>query len=152
MKRYRVTLTMAEREELDRLLGRGKADVRKLKHARVLLQADEAEGSLAWADERITEANGVGLATVQRLRRRFVEEGLAAALSPYRKGGRLYGTKLDGGQEAHLIALACSAPPDGYGKWTLRLLARRMVELEHVDTLSHETVRQTLKKTRSSRI
>jgi len=139
-------MTAAEREELCRLLARGKADVRKLKHARVLLQADEAESSPARTDEQVAEANGIGLATVQRLRQRFVEEGLAAALSPYRKGGRIYGTKLDGAQEAHLIAMACSAPPDGCGRWTLRLLARRMVELEHVDTLSHETVRQTLKK------
>ncbi len=151
MKRYRVTLTGEEREEIGRLLARGKADVRKLKHAQVLLKADEAEGGPGWTDERIVGALDVGLAPVQRLRRRFVEEGFAAALSPYRKGGRVYDTRLDGVQEAHLIALACSAPPDGRGRWTLRLLARRMVELEHADTLSHETVRQTLKKTRSSR-
>src|SRR4051794_26202267 len=105
MKRYRVTLTAAERDEPGRLLARGRADVRKLKHARALLQADEAEGSPARTDEGVAEAAGVGLATVQRLRRRFVEEGLAAALSPYREGGRTYGRKLDGGQEAHLIAL-----------------------------------------------
>ena len=152
MRRYRVTLTAAEREELGRRLARGRADVRKLRHARVLLQADEAEGSPARTDERVAEAAGVALATVRRLRRRLVEEGFAAALSPYRKGGRIYGRKLDGGQEAHLIALACSAPPDGRGRWSLRLLARRMVELEYADTLSHETVRQALKKTSSSRI
>lgn len=152
MKRYRVTLTKEEREELGRLLGRGKADVRKLKHAQVLLKADEAEAGPGWADERIAEVLEVGLTTVQRLRRRFVEEGLAAALSPYRIGRRLYATKLDGKQEAQLIALACSSPPEGHGRWTLRLLAGRMVELEHADTLSHETVRQTLKKTSSSRI
>jgi transposase len=151
MKRYRVTLRAEEREELGRLLARGKADVRKLKHAQILLKADEAEAGPGWADERIAEALEVGLTTVQRLRRRFVEEGLAAALSPYRGGKRLYVTKLDGEQEAHLIALACSSPPEGQDRWTLRLLAGRMVELQHVDTLSHETVRQTLKKTRSSR-
>jgi transposase len=151
MKRYRVTLTGEEREGLGRLLARGKADVRKLKHAQVLLKADEAEAGPGWTDERIVEALDVGLATVQRLRRRFVEEGLAAALGPYRGGGRAYGRKLDGEQEAHLIALACPTPPDGHGRWSLRLLARRMVELERVDALSHETVRQTLKKTRSSR-
>jgi transposase len=150
MKRYRVTLTDEEREAIGRLLARGKTDVRKLKHARILLKADEAAGGPGWTDERIVEALDVGLATVQRLRQRFVEEGFAAALSHYRGGGRIYGTRLDGAQEAHLIALACSAPPDGHGRWTLRLLARRMVELEHVDALSHETVRQTLKKTRSS--
>jgi transposase len=151
MKRYRVTLTGEEREELGRLLARGKADVRRLRHAQVLLKADEAAAGPGWADERIAEALEVGLATVQRLRRRFVEEGLAAALSPYRGGKRIYTTKLDGQQEAQLIALACSTPPEGQARWTLRLLAGRMVELEHVDTLSHETVRQTLKKTRSSR-
>ena len=151
MERYRVTLTGEEREGLGRLLARGKAAVRKLKHARVLLKADEAEAGPGWTDERIVEALDVGLATVQRLRRRFVEEGLAAALGPYRGGGRAYGRKLDGEQEAHLIALACPTPPDGHGRWSLRLLARRMVELERVDALSHETVRQTLKKTRSSR-
>jgi transposase len=151
MKRYRVTLRAEEREELGRLLARGKADVRKLKHAQILLKADQAEAGPGWADERIAETLEVGLTTVQRLRRRFVEEGLAAALSPYRGGKRLYVTKLDGEQEAHLIALACSTPPEGQDRWTLRLLAGRMVELQHVDTLSHETVRQTLKKTRSSR-
>ena len=150
-KKYRVTLTAAEREELGRLLARGKADVRRLKHAQILLKADEAAGGPAWGDGRIAEAVGVGLATVPRVRQRFVEEGLAAALSPYRGGGRIYATKLDGEQEAHLVALACSEPPEGHGRWTLRLLARRMVELRHVASVSHETVRQALKKTRSSR-
>lgn len=152
MKRYRVTLRAEEREELGRLLARGKADVRRLKHAQVLLKADQAEGGPAWPDERIVAALNVGIATVQRLRQRFVLEGLQAALSPYRVGQRLYQRKLDGEQEAKLIALACSTPPVERGRWTLRLLAGRMVELQHVDTLSHETVRQTLKKTRSSRI
>lgn len=146
MKKYRVTLTVAERHELERLLARGKADVRKLKHAQVLLKADQAEGGPAWTDERIVEALQVGSATVERLRRRFVEEGLQAALSPYRVGKRLYQRKLDGEQEAKLIALACATPPDEHARWTLRLLAGRMVELQHVDSLSHETVRQTLKK------
>ena len=151
MKRYRVTLTGEEREEIGRLLARGRTDVRKLRHAQVLLRADEAEGGPGWTDGRIVEAPDVGPATVQRLRRRFVEEGFAAALSPYRRGGRVYDTKLDGEREAHLIALACSTPPDGHGRWSLRLLARRMVELEHADVLSHETVRRTLKKTHSNR-
>ena len=146
MKRYRVTLTETEREELAALLARGKADVRKLKHAQVLLKADEAEGGPGWADVRIAEAVGVGVATVERLRQRFVEEGFAAALSPYRGGKRVYDKKLDGAQEAHLIALACSTPPEGRARWTLRLLADRMVELQYTDSVSHETVRRTLKK------
>ena len=151
MKKYRVTLTAAERDELERLLARGKADVRKLKHAQVLLKADQAEGGSAWTDERIVAVLDVGVATVQRLRQRFVEEGLQAALRPYRVGKRLYQRKLDGEQEAKLLALACSTPPEEHGRWTLRLLAGRMVELKHVDPVSHETVRQVLKKTRSSR-
>jgi transposase len=151
-KKYRVTLTAAEREELAGLLARGKADVRRLKHAQILLKADEAEGGPGWSDERTAEAVGVGLTTVERIRQRFVEEGLASALSPYRGGKRVYERKLDGEQEAHLIALACATPPAGHARWTLRLLARRMVELAYVDALSHETVRQTLKKTRSNRI
>ena len=150
-KKYRVTLTAAEREGLGGLLARGKADVRRLKHAQILLKADEAEGGPGWPDERIAEAVGVGTTTVERIRQRFVEEGLASALSPYRGGKRIYARKLDGEQEAHLIALACSAPPEGQARWTLRLLANRMVELAYVDALSHETVRQALKKTHSSR-
>ena len=152
VKRYRVTLTGAEREELAALLARGKADVCKLKHAQVLLRADEGEaadgtdGGPGWCDTRIAEAVGVGVATVQRLRQRFVEEGFAAALGTYRSGTRAYERKLDGAQEAHLIALACGAAPDGRARWTLRLLASRMVELRHADVVSHETVRQTLKK------
>jgi transposase len=151
MKKYRVTLTAAERDELERLLARGKADVRKLKHAQVLLKADQAEGGSAWTDERIVAALDVGVATVQRLRQRFVEEGLRAALRPYRVGKRVYPRKLDGEQEAKLIALACSTPPEEHGRWTLRLLAGRMVELQHVDSLSHETVRQTLKESRTAK-
>ena len=148
-KKYRVTLTPAERAELEGVLARGKADVRRLRHAQILLKTDQAEGGPAWPDSRIAEALNVGITTVERVRQRFVEEGLASALSPYRGGKRIYQRKLDGTQEAHLIALACSAPPEGRGRWTLRLLARRMVELAYVDTLSYETVRQTLKKERA---
>ena len=147
-KKYRVTLTRAEREELERLRARGKADVRKIKHAHIRLKADEAESGPAWPDARIAEAFEAGITTVERVRQRFVEEGFASALSPYRGGKRLYERKLDGAQEAHLIALACSAPPVGQARWTLRLLAQHMVELAYVDTLSYETVRQTLKKER----
>jgi transposase len=151
-KQYRVTLTAAERAELAGLLSRGKADVRCLKHAQILLKADEAADGPGWTDGRIAAAFDVGIATIERLRRRFVEAGLEAALRNYRTGTRLYRPKLDGAAAAHLIALACGAPPAGRARWTLRLLASRMVELAHVDALSHETVRQTLKKTSSSRI
>jgi hypothetical protein len=150
MKKYRVTLEAEEREELRRLLSRGKGEVRMLKHAQILLKADEAADGPGWDDVRIAEAIGVAAATVQRVRERFVQEGFAAALRLYRKGSRLYRTKLDGKQEAQLIALACSAPPEGRGRWTLRLLADKMVALNYVDEVSYETIRQTLKKTNLS--
>jgi transposase len=143
-KKYRVTLTPEEREVLRRMIARGKAAARKLAHARVLLQADE--GGPARADEDIAAALNVSVRTIERVRQRFVEQGLEAALLP-KPTKRIYAHKLDGEQEAHLIALACSAPPEGKGRWTLRLLAEQMVELQHVDALSYETVRQALKKT-----
>ena len=154
VKKYRVTLTGAERDELAAVLARGKADVRKLKHAQALLRADEAAAEAAdgtdagpgWSDIRVAEAVGVGVATVQRLRQRFVEDGFVAALSTYRMGERVHERKLDGAQEAHLVALACGTPPEGRARWTLRLLADRLVELRHTDAVSHETVRQVLKK------
>ena len=150
-KKYHVTLTPEERAELGAMVNAGRAAARKLTHARVLLKADEAEGGPAWADDRIADALGVGLATVARVRERFVEEGTAAALVP-RPSARAYARKLDGAGEARLTQLACSAPPDGRGRWTLRLLADRMVVLGHAgDGLSYETVRRALKKTCSSR-
>jgi transposase len=151
-KRYRVTLDASEREALEALLARGKADARRLTHARILLKADESENGPGWSDARIAEAIECGEATVERIRKRFVEEGLELALSPYRTPRREYRPKLDGEQEARLITLACSAPPEGRSRWTLRLLADVLVELEVVDSVSHETVRQTLKKTSCGRI
>ena len=146
-KRYRVTLTAEEREMLSGMISRGKADARKLAHARVLLQADASDGGPDWTDTRIAEAVRVSVRTIERVRQRFVEEGLEAALLP-RPSPRVYARKLDG-EEAKLVALACSGPPEGKKGWTLRLLAERMVELEIVPELSHETVRQTLKKERA---
>ena len=144
-KRYRVTLTAEEREGLGGMISRGKADARQLAHARVLLQADASEGGPGWTDTRIAEAVRVSVRTIERVRQRFVEEGLEAALLP-KPSRRVYPRKLDGAQEAKLLALACSEPPEDKRRWTLRLLAERMVELEVVPDLSHETVRQTLKK------
>jgi transposase len=149
MKKYVVTLTQEERQILQEMLSRGKAAARKLMHARILLKADAAPGGPNWPDARIAEALEVGQATVERLRKRFVEEGLEAALAP-RPSRRQYPRKLDGDGEAHLIALACQEPPDGHSRWTLRLLAGRMVELDYVDRISYQTVRRTLKKTNSS--
>lgn len=149
-KRYRVTLTAEERDELRRMISRGKADARKLARARVLLLADEAGGGPARVDEEIASALDVSVRTIERARQRFVDRGLAAALLP-KPSKRIYARKLDGEQEAYLLALACARPPEGKARWSLRLLAERMVALEHAATLSHETVRQTLKKTSSSR-
>jgi hypothetical protein len=146
VKKYHVTLEAEERGELEQLLSKGKAAARKLTHARILLQTDESPGGPARKDETIADFLHVDVKTVERVRQRFVEQGFEAALVP-KPTSRKYLRKLDGAAEAHLIALACSAPPGGHSGWTLRLLAGRMVELEYADSLSHETVRQTLKKT-----
>ncbi len=149
-KKYIVTLMEEERRMLQEMLSRGKAAARKLMHARILLKADAAAGGPAWEDQRIAEALEVGRATVERVRQEFVEEGFDAALER-RKPRRVYRRKLDGDGEAHLVALACQEPPEGHSRWTLQLLADRMVQLEYVDQISYQTVRRTLKKTRSSR-
>jgi transposase len=149
-KKYIVTLRQAERQMLQEMLSRGKAAARKLVHARILLKADAGGGGPAWSDEAIAEGLEVGRATVERVRKEFVEEGLQAALER-RKPRREYLRKLDGEGEAHLIALACSQPPEGYARWTVRLLAERMVALEYVEEVSKSTVAETLKRTRSSR-
>ncbi len=150
MKKYVVTLTDEEREELRRMLASGKGAARKLMHARILLKADSSKAGPGWDDARIAEALDIGTATIERVRRQFVEEGLEAALTR-RRPRREYQRKLDGDGEAHLIALACSPAPEGRKRWTLQLLADRMVALEYVEELSDETVRRVLKKTNSSR-
>ena len=149
-KFYRVTLTEQERQELRKLVSTGKAAAQKLVRARVVLLADQAGGGPGKSDAEIVEALGCGRATVERLRKRFVEEGLEVVLDPP-PGKRIYERRLDGKAEAHLVALACGAPPQGRARWTLRLLADRMVALEYVEQVSYETVRQTLKKTNLSR-
>jgi len=145
-KKYIVTLTQEERGELVALVSRGKCSSRKLTHARILLKADAGEDGPVWGDAAIAEGLDVGKATVERVRREFVEEGLEAALER-KKPRREYRRKLDGDGEAHLIALACSQAPEGRSRWTLRLLADRIVELEYVEDISYETVRRVLKKT-----
>jgi transposase len=151
MKRYKVTLTPEERCHLRDLIAAGKAAAQRLARARILLKADAALGGPAWTDPRIAAAVEVGTATVERIRRRFVAEGLEAALGRKKQQRPSRERKLDGRAEARLIALACSAPPAGRKEWTMRLLADRLVELEVVDTISDETVRRVLKKTKSSR-
>jgi len=148
-KRYRVTLTDEERRELQSMVSAGKAAARKLVRARVLLLADQAEGGPAKSDPEIVDALGCGRATVERVRKHFVEEGLEETLQP-KPSTRVYERRLDGKAEAHLIALACGAPPEGRCRWTLRLLGDRLVALGHVESIAHETVRRTLKKTNLS--
>jgi transposase len=148
-KKYIVTLSREERRILREWLSRGKAAARKLMHARILLKADVSPGGPGWDDQKIAEGLEVGRATVERLRKAFVEEGLEAALER-RQPRRQYRRKLDGDGEAHLVALACQAPPEGRSRWTLRLLADRLVQLEYVDAISYQTVHRTLKKTNSS--
>jgi len=145
-KKYVVRLTADDRRALKDVCTKGVAPALTLRHAQILLKADQSEGAPAWPDARICEAFEVERDTVERLRKQYVEAGRAAALVRKRPPPRQ--RKLDGEAEAHLIATACSAPPAGHTRWTLRLLAGKLVELEQVDTVSHETVRQILKKTR----
>lgn len=148
-KRYTVILTQSEREQLKQLIAAGTAPARKLIHARILLKADQGPDGPGLVDQAIAEAVEVSQPTVSRVRKQFVEEGLEAALNR-RAPRREYQRKLDGEQEARLIALTCSKPPAGQARWSLRLLADKLVELEVVDTVSFQTVRRTLKKTSSS--
>ena len=149
MKKYKVALTDSEREDLNQLIRKGKA-ARKLVHARILLKADEAEGQTGWSDTAISEAVSVSVSTIERVRERFVEDGVTAALDA-KAPRHEYQRNLKGEQEAHLVALVCSQPPADSRRWTLQLLADTMVELNYVDAVSRETIRQTLKKMNLSR-
>lgn len=144
-KRFIVRLSGEERDHLEALIAKGKAAARTLTRARILLKADCSDPGPAWSDEEIGRALDVGTITVHRVRRDFVEGGLDGALvrRPIPRRRRM----LDGEQEARLIALACGQPPAGRRRWTLRLLADKMVELGHIDEVSHETIRRALKKT-----
>lgn len=149
-KIYRVRLTDEERGDLKSLTNKGRASARRQTHARILLLCDEDREGGGRTDAEIAEALDIGSATVGRVRRRCVEEGVEAALE--RKPQRNRRSKvLDGEAEARLVAAACGEPPEGRAKWTLRLLAERLVELEVVESVSIETVRRTLEKTISSR-
>lgn len=146
MKKYKVTLTDEERIQLQQMISGGKAAARKLMHARILLKADASEGGPNWKDEQISQSLEVGTATVERVRKQFVEQGLEAALER-RKPDREYERRLDGVGEAHLIAMVCGQAPSGREHWTMQLLAEGMVGLGYVESVSRETVRRTLKKT-----
>ncbi len=144
-KKYIVSLTSEERKELEKLTTTGKAAAYKVNHARILLKSDINQEGGGWLDAAISQALDMSVSTIERVRQRFVEQGLEAALGR-KQQQRRKAPCLDGEQEAHLLAITCSEPPKGRGHWSLRLLAERMVELGYVETVSHETVRQTLKK------
>jgi transposase len=148
--KYIVTLTADERHHLENLISSGKHSARSITRARILLKTDCGPKGPGEDDEEIVAALDTSLSTVHRVRERFVTESLDAAVNT-RSPKRVYERRLDGTQEAQLIALACSAPPEGRGRWTMQLLASRLVELGYVERVSKETVRTTLKKTRSSR-
>lgn len=147
MKKYIVRLSGEERKSLKGLVSSGKGPARMFTRARILLKADVGEGGPGWPDEKIAEALDVTIQTIERVRKQLVEEGLEAVLSRRKYIQKVSRKKLDGDAEAHLIALACSETPEGYSRWSLRLLADRMVELGYVESISHEAVRRVLKKT-----
>jgi len=149
-KKYIVRLSVEERTELEAMVTKGKAAAYRIKHANILLAADVT--GPAWPDQRIAEAFSCHQRTVENVRRRLVEEGLTAALQRKKQARPSRLPRLDGKGEARLIALACSQPPEGRDRWTLKLLAERLVALEVVDSISDQTVRRTLKKTNCGRI
>jgi len=150
VKKYIVDLSVEERTQLEKFTTTGRHAADQITRARILLKADCNQPEGSWLDKEIAAALDVGVTTVERVRRRFVELGLKAALARQPGGGRKQSC-LDGEREAHLVALVCSDAPNGRARWTLRLLADQMVQLGYVESVSHETVRKTLKKTNSSR-
>ena len=145
MVRYRVTLTEAEKAELLRIIKKGSHSTQTYRNAYILLNCDEGEYSEKVTNTEIARVLKVGMRTIDRIKKRFVEQGFESCLE--RKATtRTYEKKIDGDAEAHLIAISCNEPPKGFSKWSLRMLADKMVELEYVESLSHETVRRVLKK------
>jgi len=147
MKKYIVRLSKEERESLTSLISKGKGPARMFTRARILLKADIGEVGPRWQDEKISEALDVTVQTIERVRKQLVEEGLEAVLRRRKYTQKVSRKKVDGDVEAHLIALSCSKAPEGYSRWSLRLLADKMVELGYIEDISYEAVRQTLKKT-----
>jgi len=148
MKKHIVRLSVEERQNLIDLVRKGKVAAYKRRGAQILLKADIGKGGPGWTDEHIVETLGVCVRTVERLRERLCRLGFEKCL--LRAKGKARKRKLDGVQEAQLVTLVCSSPPEGSARWTLRMLADKMVELDYVDELSYETVRQVLKKTKLS--
>ena len=146
-KQNHVVLDRGERDYLTGLITSGTESARKLTHARILLKADTGAFGPAYTDKEIKEAVEVSISTIERTRKTFSLEGLEAALSGKKRPEISKPRKFDGEKEAHLIALTCSEAPEGHARWTLRLLAEKMVELKHFSSISHESIRQVLKKT-----
>lgn len=149
-KRYRVSLTTQEREELTELVNKGKGLAGKLKRARILLMADENQENGGWKDADIAQALQTSRRTVERTRQQCVEEGIEVAIN-HKRPSRTRSKVLDGAAEARLTQIVCSPAPEGSESWTMQLLADKLIELGVVETVSRETVRTTLKKTNSSR-
>ena len=148
MKKYIVTLTKDERESLNALTLKGKHKSQKVINALILLGCDEGEFQKKRSiNEEMSRVLNISMKKIDRVKKRFVEEDLEVALNG-RKGSRVYEKKADGDFEAHLVALSCSKPPEGFARWSLRLLADKVVEMEYIDSVSHETVRRVLKKTK----
>ena len=151
MVRYRVTLTEEERKDLKSITSKGKHRSQKVMNALILLNCDEGDFQTERStNEQVAGVLKISMKKIDRVKKRFVEEGLDVALNGH-KGSRVYARKADGDLEAHLVALSCSEPPEGFAGWSLRLLADRAVELNYVDSISYETVRRVLKKTKLSR-
>jgi len=150
MKRYTVTLSKKGREILSKLASKGKHKSQKILNALILLGCDEGEHQTKrLTNEEMARVLNISMRKIDRVKKRFVEEGFDIALSG-RKSGRVYERKVDGDFEAHLVALSCSDPPEGFARWSLRLLADKVVELNYIDSISHEAVRRILKKTNLS--
>jgi transposase len=150
MKKYIVTLTNDERRELIELTSKGKHRSQKILNALILLACDEGEFQKKGStNKQIAKVLNISMKKIDRIKKRFVEDGLDITLNG-RKGSRIYKKKADGDFEAHLVALSCSAPPEGFSRWSLRLLADKVVELDYIDKISHETIRRVLKKTKSN--
>lgn len=150
-KKFVVGLSSEERQQLDDLTSKGKAAAKTILKARILLKADQGEGGEGWSDERICEALDTNVSMVSRVREKLVTEGFAAVLTRKKRERPPVEPIFDGEKQAHLIALACSQPPEGYGRWTIRLLADAVVERGIVEAAHHNTIQRALKKTRSSR-
>lgn len=151
MKKYIVTLTKEERESLKEISSKGKHRTQKILNALILLGCDEGSYQENRSiNEEISRVLKISMKKIDRVKKRFVEEGIDVALDG-NKGSRLYEKKADGDFEAHLIALSCSDPPEGYARWSLRLLADKVVELNYIDSISHEAIRRILKKTKLNR-